>query len=45
MRGRISATHLRYGGRDHGGLTQFMGGWRLLKGGPVKAAFIDRMSD
>ena len=21
-----------YGGRDHGGLTQFIGGWRLLKG-------------
>ena len=33
-----------YGGRDDGGLTQFMGGWRLLKGGPVKAVVIDRMS-
>ena len=34
-----------YGGRKHGGLTQFMGGLRLLKGGTaVKAVFIDRMS-
>ncbi|KAJ9554212.1 hypothetical protein OSB04_018257 [Centaurea solstitialis] len=30
-----------YFGRDHGGLKQFMGGWRL---GLVKAAFIDQMS-
>ena len=34
-----------YGRRNHGGLTQFMGGLRLLKEGTaVKAVFIDRMS-
>ena len=32
-RARHVAHMFSYGGRDHGGLTRFMGGWRLFKEG------------
>ena len=45
-RGRFSATHFRLRWTRSRRIDAIPGGWRLLKeGNPVKAVFIDRMSD